>query len=238
MTGLAFLTGCGNSSGDAFNFSDAPKGSGATVGGAALSTGKFRALGTVSSNQDAYKVGAGDRLTIEVFQVDEMKREVIVNDDGTITMPLVGRLSVADNSTQQIERKLAAKLSDYLRTPEVTVGVKEFNSQKFTVEGAVNAAGVFPIQGQTSLLQAIATAKGLNNLADPSTVLLFRESAGRRYAAKFDLQRIRAGREPDPVLRSRDVVVVEESGSKRFLENAKPFLVPATTLLRLGVVGY
>ena len=47
---------------------------------------------------------------------------------------------------------------DYLRNPQVSIFIKEFTSQRITIEGAVNKPGVYPIKGQTSLLQAIAIA--------------------------------------------------------------------------------
>jgi polysaccharide export outer membrane protein len=127
---------------------------------------------------------------------------------------------------------LSSSLPGALAVLPLILMVKEYNSQKFTVEGSVREPGVYPIKGQTTLLQAIASAKGLGNLADASSVYMFRQINGRKYAARFDLNKIRSGKLPDPTLRTKDIVYVEESGSKRVFEYLKPFLSPASVFIR------
>jgi polysaccharide export outer membrane protein len=85
------------------------------------------------------------------------------------------------------------------------------------VEGAVIKSGIYPITGQTSLLQAIAMAGGLGELADPQAVVIFRVIDGKKKAAAFDLKQIRKGNAEDPLIYGDDIVVVEESGSKSML---------------------
>lgn len=222
-----FLAGCVASSDGTFSSTaGAPSNNGTTAGA-------FRSVGPAQIETGSYKVGPGDVLSVSVFQVEELQREVIVSDNGKVALPLIGAIQAEGRSAQEIELAVAQAYRQYLQSPQITVFVKEYNSQKFTVDGAVREPGVFPLRGQVTLLQAIATAKGLNQLADSSTVIVFRQLNGRKYAAQFNLDIIRKGQMQDPGIRKNDLVVVEESGGKRFFENMKPFLVPATTFVRL-----
>lgn len=162
-----------------------------------------------------YRIGPYDLLTITVFQVDEMNRDVRVNSSGQISLPLIGAVQAGGKTVQELEAELAKKLSaGFLQDPQVSVFVKEFTSQRVTVEGAVKTPGIFPITGRTSLLQAIAMAQGLDPLADESSVVIFRYVKGQKMAALFDLDAIRDGNQEDPLIYGDDIVVVDKSGSK------------------------
>jgi polysaccharide export outer membrane protein len=188
---------------------------------AALATGSVRARATPASDKftsaagsTAYRIGSQDVLDVSVFKVPELSKTVQVADTGTVNLPLVGEVPAAGKTAQEVERDLTARLgAKYLQKPQVTVYVKEYNSQRVTVEGAVKKPGVFPIRGKTSLLQLVATAEGLDPVAD-STVVVFREVDGKRSAARFELNDIRSGHAEDPVIQSGDVVVVSNSTIK------------------------
>ena len=151
------------------------------------------------SQQAAYRIGAQDVLDISVFQVPDLTKSVQVSDAGTINLPLVGEVPVAGKTAREVERDLTAKLgAKYLQNPQVTVYVKEYNSQQVTVEGAVQKPGVIPLKGRTSLLQLIAMANGFDPNSD-WTVLVLRQSNGKKQAAKFDVDAIQKGRADDPL---------------------------------------
>lgn len=180
-----------------------------------------------------YRIGAQDLLEISVFGVDELDKEVRVNSNGQISLPLVGGVMAGGKTIPELEEALAKKYSEgFLQNPQVTVFVKEFTSQRITVEGAVNKPGIFPITGKTTLLQAIALAEGVDDkIADLGGIVLMRQVEGKRMAAVYDLRQVRKGNIEDPQLYGDDIVVVEQSGSKsafrRFIET-----VPAIGLFR------
>jgi polysaccharide export outer membrane protein len=124
-----------------------------------------------------------------------------------------------------LEAELAKKYSSgYLQNPQVTVFVKEFTSQRITLEGAVKSPGIYPITGRTSLLQAIALGGGVDDqIADLGGIVVMRSVGGKRMAAVYDLREVRRGVVEDPQLFGDDIVVVEQSGSKtafrRFIES-------------------
>ena len=178
-----------------------------------------------------YRIGALDMLQITVFQLDDLDREVRVNTSGMVSLPLIGAVQAGGKTVSELEALIAAKLTEtYLQNPQVSVFVKEFTSQRVTVEGAVRKPGIFPITGRTTLLQAVAMSEGLDPLADPSSVVVFRTIQGKRMAALFDLKAIRAGDSEDPLIYGEDIIVVDQSGGKTAIKSI-------TDALR-GIVGF
>ena len=187
--------------------------------GLAASDPTAEATATTGPGAAGYKIGPLDVLDISVFKVPELSKSVQVADGGTINLPLVGEIRAGGMTAQEIERDLTARLgAKYLQKPQVTVYVKEYNSQRVTVEGAVKKQGIYPIKGKNSLMQVIAMAEGLDTKSD-STVVVVRYIDGKRSAAKFDINSIRSGETEDPPLQAGDMVVVGTSAIKESFDN-------------------
>lgn len=184
------------------------------AGGVHVESSAKQLTAPATPGSDAYKIGPQDVLDISVFKVPDLSKSVQVADSGTVNLALVGDIQASGRTAQDIERDLVKRLGDkYLQKPQVTVFVKEYNSQRITVEGAVKKPGVFPYRGRATLLQAIAMAEGLDAISD-SNVVVFRNLDGKRAAAKFDIAEIRSGKTRDPAIESGDVVVVATSTVK------------------------
>ncbi len=129
-----------------------------------------------------YHIGAQDLLEISVFGVPDLNRTVRVNSNGQISLPLIGGMHAGGKTIPELEQSVGEMLSkSYLQNPQVTVFVKEFTSQRITLEGSVKTPGIYPITGKTTLIQAIAIAGGLDPLADLSGVVLFRHVEGKKW---------------------------------------------------------
>lgn len=237
MTGL-LLAGCpgdnpaGSSITTANGFQET--GAEASLGGsAAAGAQKIFASNTANSDNADYLIAPLDVVEVTVFGVKDLNRTVQVSSSGTISLPLINSVRAGGRTQAQLENDIAAKLeAGYLQSPQVSVFVKEFNSQRITVDGAVQKPGIYPIKGRTSLLQAIALAEGLSLVADPTGILLFRNVNGKRMAARFDLKKIRSGKINDPVLVAGDIVMVDESAARTTLRDVKDAL-PLTGLFQL-----
>ena len=203
-------------------------------GNAAASAQKiFAANATTETGSDDYQIAPLDVLEVTVLGVPELTRIVQVSSSGSITLPLIKTVKVAGITQAQIERTIAARLEDsYLQAPQVSVFVKEYNSQRITVDGAVNKPGIYPTTGKVSLLQAIALGEGLNAVADPTGVLVFRSVNSKRMAARFDIRQIRSGKITDPMLQAGDIVMVDESGARTTLRDIKDAM-PMSGLFQL-----
>jgi polysaccharide biosynthesis/export protein len=163
-----------------------------------------------------YRVGPNDLLDIEVLNLDNAKRTVRVNAAGSITLPLIGSVAVVGLTQQQIETKIAGLYGDkYLQDPQVSVFIKEFTTERITVDGAVTKPGIYPLVGQMTLLRVIALAGGFGSIANRTQVMLFRQGeGGERQVAMFDVEKIRAGQEPDPPMRGDDLIVVQRDTTR------------------------
>lgn len=163
-----------------------------------------------------YRIAPLDKLSINVFQVDQLSGEYQVDLTGNIAMPLVGNVEAVDKTPEELQEHLAAVLSEtYLRNPDVTVGVTEATGSSITVEGSVRRPGVYPTFGNLTLLQAMALGGGPDEFANPRTVVIFRQIDGERMAAGFDLTTIRRGEDPDPEVYRGDIIVVDGSNTRR-----------------------
>ncbi|MEZ5737891.1 MAG: polysaccharide biosynthesis/export family protein [Novosphingobium sp.] len=163
-----------------------------------------------------YRIAPLDKLAINIFQVDDLSGEYQVDLTGHIAMPLLGNVPAVDQTPAALQQQLQRRLTaTYLKNPSVTVGVVEAGGSKVTVEGAVRYPGVFPLYGRTTLIQAIAMARGLNETANAKRVAIFRQIDGQRMGAAFDLTTIRAGEEADPPVYRGDIVVVDGSKAKQ-----------------------
>lgn len=163
-----------------------------------------------------YRIGPEDLLEIQVFGVDQLSRTVRVNTLGYISLPLVGNLDVGGLTAQEAEALVATRLTEsYLQNPQVSLFIKEYTTQRVTVEGAVNRPGIYPLRGPTTLLRSIALAGGQGGLSDMSEVMLFRQdAAGNREARVYDVERIRRGELEDPMVVNDDLIVVNRSQAR------------------------
>lgn len=178
----------------------------------------------------AYKIGPLDVLDISVFKVPDLNKTVQVSEEGTISYPLLGEVSAAGKTARELEQDLTKKLgAKYIRDPQVTVMMKEYNSQRVTISGSVKTSGVYSIKGNTSLMQIIAMAGDIDTTTDSGDIVLFRTIDGQRSAAKFDVDAIKSGKAEDPQVQPGDVIVVNSSATKVALSNVLKVLPLATT---------
>ncbi len=176
----------------------------------------------VATTELEYRVGSQDLMEVAVFGQPELTRTVRVNSRGQISLPLVGQLDAVGLTSQQLERLIADRLSEkYLQNPQVTVFIKEFTTLRFTVEGAVNKPGVYPLVGQMTLLRALAVAGGQGALSEVGEVMLFRVKAnGDRLTQTFDVEKIRSGEATDPLIHNDDLVVLKRSKARVALKDS------------------
>lgn len=161
-----------------------------------------------------YRVGPLDVLTVTVFKVPDLSKTVQVSENGQFSFPLIGEQRASGLTVSEIEKQLAARLGgEYLRNPQVTVLVSQYNSHRVTVEGAVKKPGVFPMQGPMTLLQAVVSAGGVDDISD-GTLLLFRKSGVQTVAGRYSMSQLRDQKIQDPPLEPGDMIMVPQSDLK------------------------
>lgn len=156
-----------------------------------------------------------DRLQVSVFREPELSVEdVQVDEGGRVLLPLVGSMAAAGKSTEALSAEISEKLRQYIREPQVSVSVKQAAVRRVTVAGSVMEPGVYPMEGRTTLLQAVALAKGPSQVASLDQTIIFRTISGQRTAARFDLDKIARGKDADPEVLPGDTVAIGSSKLK------------------------
>ena len=169
-------------------------------------------------------------LAISVFKVPDLDKSVQVSENGTINYPLIGDVPAAGRTAHELEHDLSQKLGGkYIKNPQVTVFVREYNSQRVTVTGSSKQTGIYPIKGNTTLLQVLALAGDVNPEIASGEVVVFRTTDGKRTAARFDIDSIKSGKTEDPLMQPGDVVVVDTSAAKVAFSNILKVIPLATT---------
>ncbi|MEM6483726.1 MAG: polysaccharide biosynthesis/export family protein [Pseudomonadota bacterium] len=159
-----------------------------------------------------YKVNPGDLLGIDVWNEDELKREIRVRPDGAIALPIAGEINTTGLNPEQISAAIANSLRRYLRDePRVVVSVLEASGNVVYVLGKVAKPGAYPIHADTDVMQALALAGGLTTFAAENEIRILRRSSdGTQIVFDFPYGRVKSGKSlaSNVTLQSRDTVVV------------------------------
>lgn len=119
-----------------------------------------------------YVVGDGDLLKITVYDHPDLSATARVSGEGIILFPLIGQAKISGLTVAQISKKLADLLSDgYIVSPQVTVFIEEFRSQKATIMGQVNRPGLYELKGYTTFLELLSKAGDLTKDAGDKAVI-------------------------------------------------------------------
>ena len=194
-----------------------------------------------SASASAYRVGAGDVLTVEAYTHDEISGSFAVEAGGDISFPLLGRIRVEGRTTSEIADHLEALLEkDYYVDVQLQVEVEEYRSQPVTVLGEVSRPGTFYLEGQTSLHKILAEAGGIKTTAGAVIELRRLEETDQSsepVVRVFETQSVATGEDGrDVILKPGDVVSV--SAKQRYFitgEISKPGqydLSPGMTLMQ------
>jgi len=144
-----------------------------------------------------YLLNPSDLLRVEVFQEPDLIREVRVAQDGSIVLPLIGKIFVGGKSVFDAERLITELYNrDYLVNPQINVTITEYALRRVNVIGQVNKPGIviFPPEEEMVLLEAISLAGGFNRLADKGKVTLTRTLPnGKSETSLVDTRKLISG---------------------------------------------
>lgn len=157
------------------------------------------------------RLGIDDVFEVRVFAEPDLSGAYRVAADGTVDYPFVGRISVIGMRSGEVQELIATKLRDgYLKNPQVSLMVKEWNSRKVSVIGQVQKPGAVVYFPNMTIVDAIAAAGGFTGIASKNAVTLRRENKGSVESRNCPVADISEGRAPNVVLRPGDILVVEE----------------------------
>lgn len=180
-------------------------------------------------------IGPLDVIYVDVFNVDELSRELQVDSSGRISIPLIGSIDAGGKTREELASQIADALRDrYVRDPFVTVNIRSSVSQVVTVEGQIVEPGLYPVTNQMTLMRAIASAKGLSEYAKLDDVVILRTVNGRKMAGLYNLAAIRRGIYPDPPIFANDLITVGDSPGRRIFRD----IISVSPLLTAPLIAF
>ena len=157
---------------------------------------------------DEYRLGAGDKLRIEVYKDPQLSQSVQIRPDGKITLPLIGDLEATGLTPIELRDRIATQLKEYITNPTVTVIVVEATSAHAYVMGEVAHPGEVSLHGPVTIVQAIAMAGGFKEFANTKDVKILRPNGNSVQTIRFNYKDVLSGDAKPVLLRSGDTVIV------------------------------
>ena len=119
-----------------------------------------------------YVLGPGDQIALHVADMDDMPQGPLkIDPTGLIDLPLIGRVQAAGLTVDQLHEEIAAKLSKYVHSPDITINLSGMESRPVSVVGEVSNPGIHQLSGPTRLLDVVSLCGGLKPDAGPSLLV-------------------------------------------------------------------
>ena len=185
-----------------------------------------------------YHLQVGDTIAVRSYFDPQVNQEAVVRPDGRISLLLIGELRVAGLTPEELANQLRGPYRRMVGNTDVTVTLLRSTAMNVYLSGEVRTPSMQPIEGDLTLLQALARSGGTLPSANTSNVLLIRNAAdGRLDVSKVDVEKILRNESPDVFLHRRDVVFVPKSEiaqAGQFVDQYINAIVPRFVQLQLG----
>jgi polysaccharide export outer membrane protein len=161
-------------------------------------------------NDPTYRLSPGDNLSVSVWGEDKLKQDVRVLPDGSITFPLAGQVNVSGLDASAVAKLIALKLEAFIPDPQVSVVVTGTEGNLVYVQGKVVKPGTVHMSGQTSVLQVISMAGGLDKFADKDDIKVVRLNGAKQEILRVDYSELMSGKDMTTnfLLKAGDTLVV------------------------------
>ena len=194
-----------------------------------------------------YFIEAGDVISINVFPAEEFSKEVTVQPDGNIEIPLLGSMKAAGLKADDLQKMLTARFSKYVTNPSITINVRKFASSRVAVIGQVSSPGYYEYREGMRLLDLVAQAGGTMDYARRDRVRIFRKQKGddgkeTEQVIKADLENVFAGKMDSNIpLASGDIVYIPRKSyattARWITDNFVPWATLFTFAITAGIVA-
>ena len=181
----------------------------------------------------SYKIAPRDKLDIQVFNYSELTTKINVDSDptdrattvasdGTVTMPLLGRVKISELTKEEASLMLQERYREFLKQPVVKI---EILNQRIYVIGEVNKPGVVPlVEESISLIEAIAQAGDINIYGERRSIKIIRGDHRNPTISSVDLTKLASLQTNDLMLTPGNVVYVEPNNMRATNVNIGEYL--------------
>lgn len=190
-----------------------------------------------------YFISAGDVINVSVLPAEEFSKEVTVQPDGTIEIPLLGSIKVQGMKPEELQNVLTAKFSKYVSNPSITVNVRKFSSNRVAIIGQINMPGYFEYHEGMRLLDLVAQAGGPQDYGKMDSVRIYRSTKNAdgkvsEEVVKADLESVFSGKMDHNVpLASGDIVYIPRKGYSKSARWISDNFLPWATLFTFGLTA-
>lgn len=161
-----------------------------------------------------------ERLEISVPQDSALSATYLVDEDGFINFPYLGRVRAAGLTPNAIAYDIESRLaSGFLVNPAVNVVPTNVTPPSVSIGGQVSRPGSFPARDSMTLLRGINLAGGTTEYAKLDDILIFRSANGQKFIGIYNLGAIARGNYTDPEIFPGDIIMVGDSPGRRRFEN-------------------
>ncbi|MEO1670973.1 MAG: polysaccharide biosynthesis/export family protein, partial [Cyanobacteria bacterium J06631_2] len=146
-----------------------------------------------ATDETDYTLGAGDRINLDIFQVEEYSGEYPVLVDGTISLPLVGRVDVRGLSLKETSETVSKEYATYLKRPIITVGLVAPRPLRIGIAGEVDNPGAYEVALTPdnpqfpTVTDLLEQAGGITTIADVRNIRVTRQNGGREVTYNSNL---------------------------------------------------
>ena len=189
----------------------------------------------VNLRASEFVLGAGDTVEFAVYRQDNLNRSVKIDTSGKVMFPLIGDIQVAGKNIFTLRDELKERYSVYLVNPQITVTVTAISSKKFMVLGEVNSPGVFTLDTDLTIVEAIAKAGGMTQAAKENKVIVIRRGREKPELLSFNFKDVweKGDVTRDVTLRPGDIVYASTRAIVdvgRFMQNIAQIISPIIML--------
>ncbi len=163
------------------------------------------------ADDDSYLINKGDKLRVDVWQEENLRMEVLVSPDGTISFPLIGIVPAAGKTLAGLREVIRNRLDEYIPSPEVNVTLLALEGNVIYILGEVARPGPYIMLKDLQVIQALSLAGGLTPFASKDEIHIVRKTKdGRFQSIPFDYSDVEDGDNLDTniPLQSGDTVIV------------------------------
>lgn len=162
--------------------------------------------------EQEYRLQVGDTLAIRSYFDAQLNQEIVVRPDGRVSVLLIGELRVVGITPEALADLIREPYNRLVGGTDVTVAVIRSAGMNVYLSGEIKTPSLLPMDGNLTLLQAMARAGGVLPSANTSNVLLIRnKDDGELTVSKVDIEKILRNEAPDVFLQRRDVIFVPKS---------------------------
>ncbi|MBP2639689.1 MAG: polysaccharide export protein [Firmicutes bacterium] len=196
-------------------------------------------LPAVQTAGGEYTLAPGDILNVEVWGFEEFKPQnangIVVRPDGKLSFPLVGEIVAGGLTVPALTDAITRGVSEYIHNPKVTVNVLKFHTTRVYVLGEVVRPGLYEIERQHNLLDAIGIAGGhTKNAAKKKVFIIRRGQSNAPIKANYDSILKKGDLSQNVLLSDGDVVYLADNGRIDFARDIMPFISAAYYLNDIG----